>query len=143
MKEVGLTQERLAEAFDMTPAGMQKWLAGTRQPALEDIDRIAAALGVPGAYLTHGVTADDLCTDLAEPGRSILRRLIALQRADTAPEALWSAIEQTLKLATGSAPQKPLGAPIAPEHEAHIRELAEDAERQHKEGRPRRRVSSG
>lgn len=62
MGDIGMTQEQLAERFDMTTGGMQKWLAGKREPSLDRINEIAAVLGVPGSYLTHGVTPDDLAT---------------------------------------------------------------------------------
>lgn len=138
-----MTQERLAEVFDMTPAGMQKWLAGTRQPALEDIDRIAKALKVPAPYLAHGVAAADVCTDLPERSRAVVRQLISLERAGQLPAAAWPAIEHVLTLATSTSSEKPLGAPIAPEHEAQLRELAEDGERKNQARRPGRRVSNG
>lgn len=104
MKDARITQDDLAEALEMTQGGVQHWLAGTRQPALEDIDRIAAVLGVPGAYLTHGVTAEDLVSDLPEPARGVLRQLIARQRQGNAPVTLWTAIEQMLMLMGSGAP---------------------------------------
>lgn len=55
LKELRLTQEWLAEQFDMTPGGMQKWLAGTREPSLADINRIAELLRCSPVWLTHGV----------------------------------------------------------------------------------------
>ncbi len=135
-----MTQERLAEAFDMTTGGMQKWLAGTRQPSLEEIDGIAKLLGVPGSYLTHGITPEDLCSDLPDPARRVLRQLVAAQRDGQASPALWSAIEQVMDLAgIGKAPAKPLGAPIAQEHEKQLRERLEHGEREfERQQKPRR-----
>lgn len=138
-----MTQERLAEKFEMTAAGVQKWLAGTRQPTLEEIDQIAHYLGVPGVYLTHGVKPEDLCTDLPEPARGVIRRLIGLQRdGKTTPELL-TTLEAALTLGLRAVtPEKPLGAPIAPEHEAHLRELSEIGEAVHQQRRPGRRLSN-
>ena len=62
MKDVGETQNSLSEKLGMTQGGLQHWLAGTRQPALEDINRIAAELQCSPVWLTHGVGQP---TDLA------------------------------------------------------------------------------
>lgn len=132
MRDKRVTQDELAARLEVTQGGLQHWLSGSREPSLERIDQIADNLGVPGSYLTHGVTADDLCTDLEDPARRILRRLIAAQRNGQTSPALWAAIEQVMDLAgvaKGSA--RPLGAPIAPEHEAALRERLEDGEREH------------
>ncbi|WP_409663282.1 helix-turn-helix domain-containing protein [Caldimonas sp.] len=103
MKEAGITQEALAEHLEVTQGAVQKWLAGTRHPNLEDIDRIAAALRVPGYTLTHGVCAEDTVTDLPEPARTVLRRLIAAQRHGLAPPNLWATLDQVISLALGQA----------------------------------------
>lgn len=103
MKEAGITQEALAEHLKVTQGAVQKWLAGTRHPNLEDIDRIAAALRVPGYTLTHGVCAEDTVTDLPEPARTVLRRLIAAQRHGLAPLNLWATLDQVISLALGQA----------------------------------------
>lgn len=150
MRDKGVTQDGLSELLDMTQGGLQHWLAGSRQPKLSDIDRIAVALGVPGPYLTHGVTADDVCTDLAEPGRSVIRRLIAKERSGQAPATLWATLDQVLTLAEGTLPQNQSSpARPAPEHQAEVdsmvREAEERREREQREqqggGQQRRRVS--
>lgn len=92
LKEIGRTQDWLAEQFDMTTGGMQKWLAGTRQPSLEEINRIARLLNCPSVWLTHGLDPAD-CTDgLAEGARSTLRRLIVAERSNPLPASFWQAV---------------------------------------------------
>jgi transcriptional regulator with XRE-family HTH domain len=92
MREVGLTQEWLSEQFDMTPAGMQKWLAGTRQPSLEDINRIAQLLRCEPAWLTHGLEEGDLLTGMAGSARGTLRHLVSAERANPLPASFWQAV---------------------------------------------------
>lgn len=96
MKEIGETQNSLSEKLDMTQGGLQHWLAGTRQPALEDINRIADALDCPRAWLTHGLDPQDTTDGLAEPGRSALRSLIGAQRTGPLPDSLWVAVQAIL-----------------------------------------------
>lgn len=93
LKEMNLTQEWLAEQFDMTPAGVQKWLAGTRQPTLEDINRIADHLKSPQTWLTHGIEPADTLDGLPAASRNALRTLIQLERLGALPHTLWTAIE--------------------------------------------------
>jgi transcriptional regulator with XRE-family HTH domain len=129
----GITQEALAERLDMTQGGVQHWLAGNRHPKLEDIDRIAAALGVPGYELTHGVTTADSVSDLPEPAVGILRRLIAAQRGGQAGPGLWAALDHvsTLALTATAGAERPLGAPVAPEHLGALEQLSQQAEEAH------------
>ncbi|APE48587.1 hypothetical protein BO996_12395 [Delftia sp. HK171] len=101
MRELGVSQERLAEQFGMTPAGMQKWLAGTRQPAFEEINQIADRLGVPRTWLTYGTDPNDSTDGLTDPAKTVLRKLISMERAGRMPETLWDAIGL---LATAVAP---------------------------------------
>ena len=92
LKEIGKTQDWLSEQFEMTPAGIQKWLAGTRQPALDDINRIAVALRCSPAWLTHGLDAQDTTDGLQDPAQAVLRRLIASERAGPLPPSFWAAV---------------------------------------------------
>jgi transcriptional regulator with XRE-family HTH domain len=133
MTDKGITQEWLAERLEMTQGGVQHWLAGNRHPKLEDIDRIAAALGVPGYELTHGVTTADSVSDLPDPALSILRRLIAAQRDGQAGPGLWSALDQvaTLALTTSASAGRSLGAPVAAEHRDALEQLSQQAEDAH------------
>jgi transcriptional regulator with XRE-family HTH domain len=55
MKHRRLSQERLAETLGMTQGGLGHWLSDARQPSLGDINRIADAIGVSAAWLTHGL----------------------------------------------------------------------------------------
>lgn len=102
MKTAGITQDKLAELLEMTQGGVQHWLAGTRQPSIDDINRIALALQVPPAWLTHGLEADDMLDGLAEPARSTLRRLIRMERQHLSPSSLWTAINATADLSLGA-----------------------------------------
>ena len=75
MKDRGVTQSDLAEHFDMTPGGMQKWLSGAREPSVDQLLQIAAFLKVPAAELLLGATPDDDISDLPDFARDILRRI--------------------------------------------------------------------
>ncbi|WP_278534971.1 helix-turn-helix domain-containing protein [Delftia acidovorans] len=92
MRELGISQERLAEQFSMTPAGMQKWLAGARQPAFEEINQIADHLGVTRTWLTYGTDPNDTTDGLTGPAKTVVRKLILLERTGRLPESLWDAI---------------------------------------------------
>lgn len=93
MKELGMSQERLAELFDMTTAGMQKWLAGTRQPSIDDINQIAHHLGVSSAWLTHGIDPSSHIDGLPVHSRLILSKLIKHERLGALPSSFWVAID--------------------------------------------------
>lgn len=47
MKEIGMTQERLAELVGKTQGGIGHWLNGRREPSIDDITAIMRALGIP------------------------------------------------------------------------------------------------
>lgn len=126
MKAHGVTQDALSEALNMTQGGLQHWLAGTRHPKLEDIDRIATRLGVPGAYLTHGVTADALATGLEEPALSVIRQLITGARSGALDARVFAHLQSTLALvaapqaATATpAPARAAAEPARPDLGAH------------------------
>lgn len=93
MKEIGLSQEKLAEQFDMTPAGMQKWLAGTRQPAFEEINQIADRIGVTRTWLTYGIDPSENTDGLREEVKAIVRKLVRLERTGQLPPGIWDAID--------------------------------------------------
>lgn len=76
MRERRLTQEALAEKLGMTQGGLQHWLAGTRQPTLDQLNEIAHQLGVPAAHLICGLDADDIASDLPVVARETLRTII-------------------------------------------------------------------
>lgn len=92
MKEIGLSQERLAEQFSMTPAGMQKWLAGSRQPTFDEINQIADRIGVTRTWLTYGLDPSDTTEGLSESARLVVRNLIKLERASHLPPGMIDAI---------------------------------------------------
>lgn len=119
MKNAGITQEKLAESLNMTQGGVQHWLAGTRQPTLEDIDRIAAAIGVPGPTLTHGLDENSLVHGLPLSSERVLRSLVARERTEPLGESFWNGLEAMIgaipapkRQAAASAPT-PLRAPVA------------------------------
>lgn len=105
MKEIGLSQEKLAEQFEMTPAGMQKWLAGTRQPAFEEINQIADKIGVTRTWLTYGIDPSENTDGLREDVKATLKKLIRLERSGQLPSGIWDAIDS---LAGTFAPQTTL-----------------------------------
>lgn len=76
MKEKGVTQSDLAEHFEMTPAGMQKWLSGAREPSVAELLEIADFLKVPRAQLLLGSEPADDIGDLPDYARSTLRRIV-------------------------------------------------------------------
>ena len=92
MKEIGLTQDSLSERLGMTQGGLQHWLAGTRQPSLEDINRIADELRVPRTWLTHGIDPEDTLDGLNASCQTVLRHLIQRERLQPLPESFWTAI---------------------------------------------------
>jgi len=99
----------------MTQGGVQHWLAGTRQPSLEDINRIAKILKVPPAWLTHGLEPDDMLDGLGDLARTVLRSLIHTERTQPQPEALWNAVRSMLDLsAPATAAQEHVAANVPP-----------------------------
>lgn len=92
MKELGITQEALAERFGMTPAAIQKWLAGARQPSLDEINRIANELRVPQVWLTHGILPDYTIDGLGPVAQDALSQLIHLERQSPMPETFWNGL---------------------------------------------------
>lgn len=93
LKEVEKTQDWLSEQFNMTPGGMQKWLAGTRQPAIDDINRIADLLECPRTWLTHGIDPDQTIDRLPDASQRVLRTLIHRERTAPLPANFWAAVE--------------------------------------------------
>ena len=58
-KEVGLTQEALAEKLDVTVGYISQIERGITKPNLEMIASIASVLGMEFAYFVTGVSTDD------------------------------------------------------------------------------------
>lgn len=106
-----ITLDALAERLDMSTPGVQKWLDGTRQPSVDDVNRMAHALNVLPAWLTHGLEPEDMLDGLQGKARDVLRALIMAERSAPLPDALWASIEATLRLArcqsTTTAPNQP------------------------------------
>lgn len=92
MKEIGVSQERLGETFGMGPAAIQKWLAGDRQPSLDQINQIADVLDVTQSWLTHGLDSASTIDGLAEKPHTILRHLIRLEREGRLRPEQWDAL---------------------------------------------------
>lgn len=105
MRLIGETQNTLSEKLEMTQGGLQHWLAGTRQPALEDINRIAALLRCSAAWLTHGLDQTEQLDGITEPARTVLRDLIAAERSGPLPPAFWTGVHSlalSVKAAQGA-----------------------------------------
>lgn len=51
MKEVGVTQEQLAERLGVTQGAVAHWVSGRREPDLETIGRVLSALGLPAMQI--------------------------------------------------------------------------------------------
>jgi len=104
MKELGVSQERLGETFGMGPAAIQKWLAGDRQPSLDQINKIAEVLGVTPAWLTHGVDSSSTIDGIESKAHAVLHRLIDLARTDRLRPEQWDALNA---MVTAFAPPPP------------------------------------
>ncbi|ASG43808.1 LexA family protein [Citrobacter freundii] len=63
MKEVGMTQEQLAEALGITQGGLGHWLNGRREPNLEVIAKIFNILKMPGFVVNADGTVSDSRAD--------------------------------------------------------------------------------
>lgn len=63
MKEVGMTQEQLAEALGMTQGGLGHWLNGRREPNLEVIAKIFKILQMPGFVVDADGAVSDARAD--------------------------------------------------------------------------------
>lgn len=92
LKAIERTQDWLAEQFQMTPGGMQKWLSGTREPSLENIIRIAELLRCSPAWLLLGMEDDDQISGLPDAAQAALRQLIRAERAHPLPGAFWQGL---------------------------------------------------
>ena len=102
MKKAGITQEKLAYDLEMTQGGIQHWLAGTRQPSLEDINRIAKLLSVSPAWLTHGLDENETLDGLDAAPRAALRRFIQAERSEKSPTSLWATLNSIADLSLGT-----------------------------------------
>lgn len=136
MKAKGVTQDALSELLGMTQGGLQHWLAGTRQPSLDQINRIAAVLDVAPGWLTHGIEPADMLDGIDPVARATLQRFIRAARARIAPPSVWQSLNATADLAglDPAAPldtATPLGAPIHPDKVDELQELAQQAEERH------------
>lgn len=141
LSEMGRTQDWLAEQFSMTPGGMQKWLAGTRQPSLDQINSIAKLLDVSPAWLTHGVESNDSLNGLGDEARNTLQRFITAERQGLLHAATWQTLSSLADVALAQADNtqnKPLGAPLNAEKAKELEQLALRAEEEHARG-PRKR----
>ncbi|WP_456295253.1 helix-turn-helix domain-containing protein [Vibrio sp. AK197] len=58
LKELGITQEKLAEMVDVTPGGMGHWLNKRREPTLEQIAKILNALSLDKLILNSDGTLE-------------------------------------------------------------------------------------
>jgi len=56
MKELGVTQEKLAEELGMTQGGIGHWLRGSRHPSLDEIGEVFHYLGITNVIFNHDGT---------------------------------------------------------------------------------------
>ncbi len=56
MKELGITQEKLAEELGMTQGGIGHWLRGSRHPSLDEIGVVFKYLGIDNVSFNHDGT---------------------------------------------------------------------------------------
>ncbi len=66
-----ISQEKMAEALGTSQPGVSHWLNGRSEANLDDINRIADAIGVSRVWLTHGIGYED------GPGKRLLDLLIS------------------------------------------------------------------
>lgn len=64
LKRARKTQRKLASAVGRSESLISHWLSGTNEPSIDDLARVAAALGVPVAYL---LGESKLAEETAEP----------------------------------------------------------------------------
>lgn len=98
MKEKRLSQEWLAERFAMTPGGMQKWLAGTRQPSIKEIEQIAKHIGTSSAWLLIGLDEDAQLDGIPTWAADRLSRLISATRAGQLDAEWFERLDLALQL---------------------------------------------
>ena len=92
MKQLGVSQERLGESFGVGPAAIQKWLAGDRQPSLDQINQIADLLDVTRTWLTYGLDEASTLDGLPQKSEAILRHLVQLERSGKLRPQQWDAL---------------------------------------------------
>ena len=56
MKDLGVTQEKLAEELGMTQGGIGHWLRGSRHPSLDEIGEVFHYLGITNVTFNHDGT---------------------------------------------------------------------------------------
>ena len=141
MRERGFTQDSLSEVLGVTQGGLQHWLAGSRQPSLDQINKIAVALDASPAWITHGIDSNDSIDGLSDVARATLRRFIAAERKGLLHAATWQALSSMADIALAQATSthdKPLGAPLSADKAKELEQLALRAEEEHARG-PRKR----
>lgn len=85
----GMTQFDLAEKLKVKPAAVNHFTCGRRSPSLENLGRIADAVGVATDFLLgrtdapglHGPAADDLTTVAAGLSKRDMATVITLARS--------------------------------------------------------------
>lgn len=70
MKQIGLTQERLAEALGKTQGAIGHWLNGRREPSIEDISAMMKVLGLKELILSSSgmvIYPDEALLNVSDP----------------------------------------------------------------------------
>src|SRR5436190_24403025 len=89
MKELGLTQEELANKMGITRGAVTHYLAGRRVPPLNQFQKLAHVLKVDPAWLQYGVTAlGDKPTSKSKTEGKIAHHLIPILSWKQAAERL-------------------------------------------------------
>lgn len=104
MKAKGITQSQAAEHFDMTPAGMQKWLSGAREPSVGELLKMADFLKMSRSELVLGTQADDDISDLPDFAREPLRRIASTVRRGALDADWFQRFELALEALDGPSP---------------------------------------
>ncbi|MBQ9647677.1 MAG: helix-turn-helix transcriptional regulator, partial [Oscillospiraceae bacterium] len=66
-EERGISQERLAELVGVSRQAVSKWELGQTQPALDNLERIEAALDLPSGTLTEAAEREAEAPEAAKP----------------------------------------------------------------------------
>lgn len=90
IKELGMTQEKLAELIDVTPGGMGHWLNKRREPSLAQIAKILKVLDMTTLMLHSDGTLEHL-TEVAEDISNMTK--LELQPKYTAIYPLLSSVQ--------------------------------------------------
>ena len=102
-EERGISQERLAELVGVSRQAVSKWELGQTQPALDNLERIEAALDLPSGTLTEAAEREAEAPEAAKPSAARKYALWAVAAAIALIAAFF--------IGRGSAPREVESAP--------------------------------